>query len=70
MAHRQPEIYSRVVNALDELTQNPFQGKPLKGIFKGQFSYRVGSYRIIYSILHEKLIIFVINIDHRRDIYR
>lgn len=45
-------------------------GKPLSGDRKGQWRYRVGDYRIITLIQDNKLIILVIAIGHRRDIYK
>lgn len=45
-------------------------GKPLKANKKGQWRYRVGDYRIIADIRDSKLIILVIAIGHRRDIYK
>ncbi len=63
-------FYKRVAKALDELEHDPFQGKALKGELKGLYSYRVGSYRVVYRIYRDKLIIIVIDIGHRRDIYR
>jgi len=70
MAKRQPAIYRRVARALDDLEIDPYQGKPLKGALKGRYTYRVGSYRIIYLIKKQKLIVYVIDIGHRREIYR
>ena len=70
IAHRDPELYRRFANALDNLESNPFQGKPLKGELKGRWSYRVGSYRIVYRIYRDKLVVIVIDIGHRREIYR
>ena len=52
------------------LEADPFQGKPLKGRLQGSYSCRVGSYRIIYKIFQSKLLVIVIDIGHRRDIYR
>ena len=50
---------------------NPFQhGKPLTADKKGLWRYRVGDYRIICDIQKEKVIIIVIEIGHRRDIYK
>ena len=50
--------------------ENPrIHGKPLSANRKGQWRYRVGDYRIIADIQDDKLIILVINIGHRRDIY-
>ncbi|MGH7197163.1 MAG: type II toxin-antitoxin system RelE family toxin [Candidatus Omnitrophota bacterium] len=70
MAEREPEIYARVAKALDDLEQHPFQGKSLKGELKGRYSHRVGSYRIIYRVYQDKLLVIVVDIGHRRDIYR
>ena len=53
-----------------ENTDNPrVHGKPLSANRKGQWRYRVGDYRIIVEIKDNELIILVINIGHRRDIY-
>lgn len=45
-------------------------GESLKGPRFGEFwRYRVGDYRIIVRIEDEKLIILVVRIDHRREVY-
>ena len=50
---------------------NPRQfGKSLRGD-KGEFwSYRVGDYRIISLIEDERLVVVVVSVGHRRDVYR
>ncbi len=51
-------------------SQNPYQfGKPLKGNKAGIWRYRVGNYRILCQIEDKALIILVIAIGHRKDIY-
>lgn len=70
IAEREPQLYSRVAQALDDLERDPFQGKPLKGELKGRHSYRIGSYRILYVIHRQQLLVAVIDIRHRKDIYR
>ena len=44
-------------------------GKPLSANRAGQWRYRVGDYRILAKIEDEKLIILVIAVGHRREIY-
>ena len=44
-------------------------GKPLTADRKGQWRYRIGDYRVIAKIEGDKLIILVIAIGHRREIY-
>ena len=46
-----------------------FSGKPLTGKFKGVWRYRIGSYRLLTKIDDDKLIIFAIDVGHRRNIY-
>ncbi len=70
LVKREPELAKRLIQALDELEEDPFQGKPLKGELKGLYSYRVGSYRVVYQIRKHELLVIVIDIGHRRDIYR
>jgi len=61
-------LKERIENGLLEIAADPRVGKPLKGELKGNFSHRVGDWRIVYSI--EKAFIFVKDIRHRREIYR
>lgn len=45
-------------------------GKALTGKWAGHWRYRVGDYRIICKIEDETITILVIEIGHRREIYR
>ena len=51
-----------------ELGQDPNRGVLLKGKFKGLFRYRIGDYRIIYSKLHDGVL--VLRIAPRKKAYR
>ena len=44
-------------------------GKALKGNLKNQWRYRVGDYRVLCDIEDDKLIILVINVGYRKEIY-
>lgn len=53
-----------------EGTENPrIHGKGLLGDKSGQWRYRVGDYRIICEIQDEKIIVLVLEIGHRKEIY-
>lgn len=52
------------------LLVDPFIGRPLYGKFKGLWKFRVGDYRIIYTIEKSRLVIFVLRIRHRKEVYR
>ncbi|MCK4462891.1 MAG: type II toxin-antitoxin system RelE/ParE family toxin [Candidatus Omnitrophica bacterium] len=63
-------IKQKIAAALEELSTNPFLGKALKVDLKGLYSYRAGNYRVIYSILRHRLMIQIIKVMHRKDVYR
>jgi mRNA interferase RelE/StbE len=64
-------VRPRVLAALDEIARAPFEeGKPLKGELKGCFSHRMGNYRIVYQIHAKQIIILILTIAHRKDVYR
>lgn len=51
--------------------ENPrLYGKALTGDLKGNWRYRVGDYRIVAKIEDEKILITVIDVNHRRQVYR
>jgi mRNA interferase RelE/StbE len=53
------------------LVENPHQvGKPLRDQLKGSYSARRGEFRVIYQIFDERVVVRVIHIAHRRDVYR
>ncbi len=63
--------YLKIRYAIDNLAENPRPIACLKLTNKGnQYRIRVGVYRIIYSIFDEQLVIDIIAIGHRKDIYK
>ena len=62
-------LYERFLKAFDAIAQDPSQGKPLHGKLRGVFSYRLGSYRILYEIHHQRLVVVIIDLGHRKEIY-
>ena len=60
----------QLVEAIDRLQHNPAAGSALKGEFEGLRRLRVGSYRIVYEWRQSELMILVVRIGHRREVYR
>lgn len=56
-----------LLNNTNEPRQN---GKALQGNLKGLWRYRVGDFRIVAEIIDDKVIILVLNIGHRKEIYK
>ncbi|MDA1316679.1 MAG: type II toxin-antitoxin system RelE/ParE family toxin [bacterium] len=55
---------------LEALMENPYDGKPLSKEMLGKYSYRVGVYRIIYSVNKKDRMINVITAGHRGIVYQ
>ena len=60
----------RIIEAIDQLKANPAAGGVLKGEYSGLRRIRVGSYRVVYEVHDRQLIVLVIRIGHRREVYR
>lgn len=62
------EIQLRIISTLERIRIRPYPHiKKLVGV--PYFRLRVGDYRVILDIRDDKLVIFVIEIGHRKSIY-
>jgi mRNA-degrading endonuclease RelE of RelBE toxin-antitoxin system len=53
------------------LAENPRRvGTPLRKPFEGQWRARRGEYRVRYRIEQSDELVYVLDVDHRRDAYR
>jgi mRNA interferase RelE/StbE len=64
-------VRRRVQGAIDRLADDPHPAGmiALRGA-PGAFRIRVGDYRVIYVLHDDLLLVVVIDIGHRRDVYR
>ncbi|MEW6712695.1 MAG: type II toxin-antitoxin system RelE/ParE family toxin [Candidatus Riflebacteria bacterium] len=60
----------RIITAIDLLKANPAAGGVLKGEFSGLRRIRIGNYRVVYEAQDQELVVLVVRIGHRRDVYR
>lgn len=66
-------VAARVFNELDEIAklEDPrSRGKALTGNLAGVWRYRVGDYRILCDINDGRLVILVVDVAHRREVYK
>lgn len=61
---------SKIIAALTILSGNPFLGKKLEGDYKGNWSFRVWPYRIIYRIENKKMIVLIVKVGHCGGVYK
>ena len=65
------KVQKRFASRIDGLSKNPFpaNAKLLKGS-EDTYRLRVGDYRAIYRVIKKEILVLVIKIGHRKDIYR
>jgi mRNA interferase RelE/StbE len=67
-------VQRRVVDFMDQRVvklDEPWQiAKPLHGGLRGYWRYRIGDYRVICEIKRDVMTVLVLEIGHRREVYR
>lgn len=64
-----PAILGAARKALERIASDPSVGTPLLYSLKGYYSFRTSSYRIIYKVRRKELIVLVVAVGHRREVY-
>ena len=61
----------RISRAIDSLADNPVPpgARKLKGEERS-YRIRVGDYRVVYDVLEEVVLVMILRIGHRKDVYR
>lgn len=64
-----PDIQPRIQGAIALLAEDPRPpaSRPLRG--RAGFRVRVGDYRIIYTVADDMLLVVVVTLGHRREVY-
>ncbi len=64
-------IVPRIISAVELLSQNPYPSgtRKLAGA-EHTFRIRIGDYRVIYTIEDEVLVVEILRVGHRSDVYR
>ncbi len=62
------EAQKKIKLVLKQIYTNPHKGKKLIGELEGEYSWRVGSLRIVHTI--EKKDVWIETVRHRKESYR
>jgi mRNA interferase RelE/StbE len=62
-------VRQRAIDAIQELAHTPRPHGCKKLRDRDGYRIRVGEYRVIYTIKDAELVIIVVDVGHRRDIY-
>ena len=62
----------RIAGAIELLSVDPRPpaAKQLRGGLEGRWRLRVGDYRVVYTIRDDRLLVLVLRVAHRREVYR
>jgi mRNA interferase RelE/StbE len=65
------ETIARIVHAVEDLSREPFP-TGVRKLTSAEHTYRirVGDYRVIYTVQENRLIIEIVRVGHRKDVYR
>jgi mRNA interferase RelE/StbE len=66
LSHKNRE---HIKNAIERIAEEPERGKMLRHELKGLWSYRSGVYRIIYEVLRAEIVLIIVTVAHRKDVY-
>ena len=70
LKHIDKKQAARIIKKIEAtLTHSPKAGEVLQGEWHGYYRYRIGNYRVIYTIDHEQIRIIIVKIGHRREVY-
>ncbi|MCX6405145.1 MAG: type II toxin-antitoxin system RelE/ParE family toxin [Actinobacteria bacterium] len=59
----------RIEIAIDLLSTNPYPPASRKLVNRPEWRVRIGKYRILYEVIDNELVVLVISIGHRSEIY-
>ena len=60
----------KFIAKLSDLDNPRYNGKMMQGEYSEYYRYRVGQFRLICSIEDTKMLITVIKLGHRKDVYK
>lgn len=60
----------RIVAALFRLAENPMAAPNVKALVGGGYRLRVGDYRVLFALKGEMVVVLVLKVAHRREVYR
>ena len=68
---RDPQLQHRLDAALEKLAESPRrQGAEKMSGFENRYRFRVGDYRIVYEIHDTVLLVLILAVGDRKEIYR
>jgi len=64
------DVQQRIFTAVESLREGPLKGDLLAAEWQGLRRLRVGNYRVVYAFNGSELLVLVVRVGHRREVYR
>ena len=64
------QVAERIIRRIEVLAEDPRGMGAVKLSGHNAYRVRVGDYRIIYAVLDDRMLILVVEVGHRREVYR
>ena len=62
-------MQTRVMAAIALLAENP-RPEGVKKLWDNTYRIRVGDYRVVYDVYDDRLVVLIVRVRHRKDVYR
>ncbi len=62
-------VRERIRKAIVRISEHPELGKHLTGLLKDRWSYRAGDWLILYKIRKTEVLILILTVGHRSEVY-
>lgn len=64
------KVIKRIISKIKTLASNPRPEGCIKLTSEERYRIRIGNYRILYEIIDDLLIIYLVKVAHRKDAYK
>jgi len=68
--HLPRDMQRRLLDRIETLSFNPRPPGCVKLTGQDAYRIRVGEYRVVYTIYDDRLLVLIIDVGHRREVYR
>ncbi len=69
-AIQQKKIRQQIIRRIEGLATDPRPNGSKKLSGHDRYRIRQGVYRIVYAVENDKLVVYIVKVGHRKDVYR
>ena len=69
LSKKDKDLTNTIIDTIEYIANNPYDSKKLKGQLKGLNRIQVGKYRVIFKIYKKELVVLIVDIGRRANVY-